>query len=96
MSEPSPLYRDAAIMRMREQLDSSHAFLGLATERWLDDPLCWAQLGYAVMKDKPIYLLVRAGTPIPANLQKCAVAMEVFVSEEDLELAMARLLARMR
>ena len=87
----SPLYRDEAFMRMREQMDKSNIFLGLATPGWFDDPLCWAQLGYAIMKDKPIYLLVQGHPTIPDNLLKCAKGIERFNHDEDMELAMNRL-----
>ena len=88
----SPLYRDKEFMRMREAMDESAVFLAITTPGWLDDPLCWAQLGYAVMKDKPIYLLVEGGTIVPENLRKCAQKIERFASPEDLEFAAKKLL----
>jgi hypothetical protein len=91
MTDHSPLYRDEAMMRMRARLDESAAFIGLATSAWLDDPMCWAQLGYAVMKDKPIALLIQRGTAIPENLRRLAQHIEEFGSDEDMELAAQRL-----
>jgi hypothetical protein len=79
-------------MRLRQKIDESHAFLALVTDHWLDDPMCWAQLGYAVMKDKPILLLGQRGTPIPGNLRRAAKQIEEFESPEDMELATRRLL----
>jgi hypothetical protein len=94
--EPSQLYRDQAWMKMRDNLDASHVFMALVTEHWLDDPICWAQLGYAVMKDKPIVLLVREGTPIPENLRRCARGIEVFLFDEDAFLKAKKLLEEQR
>jgi hypothetical protein len=33
MNSPSPLYRDAALMRMREKMDDSYVFLALEVWR---------------------------------------------------------------
>lgn len=81
------------LLRMRDQIDASVAFIALCTPRWLVEPLCWAQLGYAVATDKPILLLVKKGTPIPENLRKVARRIVEFASEEDIEIAGRRLLA---
>jgi len=91
---PSELYRDESMMRMRAQMDESAIFLALATPHWLDDPICWAQLGYALMKGKPILLLLERGTLIPDALRGCASAIEEYASPEDAELACKRLLER--
>ncbi len=88
----SKLYRDEAMMRMRKQMDESAVFLALASPEWLDDPLCWAQLGYCLMKDKPLYLLVLRDAEIPEALKRAATRIEYVAHDEDLELATKRLL----
>jgi hypothetical protein len=88
-----PRYFDQAMQRMRKDVDDSEVMLAICTENWLKNPLCWAQVGYALLMDKPIRLLVKEGTPIPAALRRAADRIETFVSVEDMELATKRLLA---
>jgi hypothetical protein len=87
-----PDYRSKEVKRMQRQMDGSAFFLGLGTEAWLKDPTAWAQLGYAVMIDKPILLLMKKDTPIPENLRRLARCIETFESEEDIEFATKRLM----
>lgn len=91
----SETYFDQTMRRMRVQMDASSIFLGLVTEAYLADPMCWAQMGYAVLKDKPIALLVRSGTRVPENLRRVARAIEEFGADEDIELAGQRLLTKL-
>lgn len=54
----------------------------------------WAtEMGFALAYDKPIYLLIKRGTPIPANIKKVATAIEFFDSADDVGDATKRLLA---
>lgn len=73
MSESgSPFFLDEEIKRMRADMDESVLFMGLVNPKWLDDPTCWMQLGYMLMKGKPIVLLVQKGTVSRARARRCA------------------------
>jgi hypothetical protein len=51
------------------------------------------QLGMAVVLDKPIYLIVKRGTPIPKNVRRLAYAIEEFDSLDDIGLTTQKLIA---
>lgn len=51
--------------------ESSH-FLSLFTDNYEKEPYCIIQMGYAVLLDKPIYLIVQEGRKIPENLKRLA------------------------
>jgi len=84
-----------AVKASGSKIADSHYFLSLFTPNYEKDPLCALQLGIAIMLDKPIYLLVPSGTPVPENLRRLARGLEFFEwdNEEDLHRATKRLLA---
>jgi hypothetical protein len=81
-----------SIKENNDKISKSDVFLSLVTENYLNDPHCIMQLGLALMHDKPFYLLVKEGTPIPSNLLKIAVKSESFSSDEDIPSACTKLL----
>lgn len=87
-------YLDRELRRLRRKLEKSSVFLGLITENFMRDPQCLMQLGMAVVLDKPIVMIVLPGTVVPENLKRLARIIEEVQSPEDVEPAMARLIAR--
>lgn len=59
-----------------KKIQSSEVFTGILTENFLNNPLCALQMGYAVLMDKPIILIVDEKTPIPKSLAKLAKVIE--------------------
>lgn len=58
------------------KIKQSQVYLSLVTENALKDPLCALQLGFAILFDKPIMLIVNKDAPVPKHLEKIAVAIE--------------------
>lgn len=87
-------YLRAAVSRTFDKVAGSAAFVALFTEAYQRDPTALMELGMALVLDKPVYLLVQAGTPIPDNLRRLARAIEAFSAADDVELATRRLLQR--
>ena len=59
-------------MNLKDRIQSSNVYAGMVTSNFLDDPDCALQLGYAILMDKPIILLVDKGVKIPKALVKVA------------------------
>jgi hypothetical protein len=78
-----------------DKMADSNAFLALFTNKWREDPTCLLQLAFAMMLEKPIYLLAPAGAKIPRALERIADGIERYVSAEDCDIAAKRLLDRM-
>lgn len=89
-------YDKLAFQRLQEQIDDSSVFLSIVTDNYLADPICWAQIGYAVLADKPIYLLCKTGTVIPENLRRLAYGIEEFSSSEDIKIVGPRLIDQIK
>lgn len=65
-----------------KSIDQSGGFISLYTKNFVDDPLCALQLGYAIMMDKPIYLLVEKGQIVPEALRRAAASVDIFESKD--------------
>lgn len=65
-----------------KRIEESDAFVSIFTTNYEQNPQCALELGIAIMLDKPIYLLVEKGTPIPSNLKKVANGIE-FCDRDD-------------
>lgn len=71
-----------------KKISESAIFCGMLNGKF-DDPLQVMQFGLAIFMDKPIYLLVNKGTPIPENLRKLAKGIEVVDYDNTEEMAEA-------
>jgi hypothetical protein len=96
-SEP-PAWDEAALARLHEMVADSSVFLSLFTENYKRDPTALVQLVFALMLDKPIYLLVPRGVPVPKGMRRLADGIEEWDLgvQESLERATARLINRAR
>lgn len=83
-----------ALRRLRAKLDDSAIFLALFNGAWARDPTCLVQLGFALMLEKPIYLVAPLDVPIPRGLARLADGIEFYRGPEDYEAATTRLLAK--
>ncbi len=72
-----------------EGIDKSAIFLQLYNKDLADEPLPLMQLGYAIMKDKPIAVLVKKGEKVPAKLKAMADVIEEYDPEDRDSLASA-------
>lgn len=90
----SDSYLRAAVSRTFDKVSESAAFISLFTEAYQRDPKALMEFGMAIVLDKPVYLLVQTGTPIPDNVFRLARAIEYFDAEDDVELATRRLIQR--
>ncbi len=80
-----------------EKVSSSNVFVSVVTNHYLaDNGKCALEMGFAVLLDKPIRLLVREGTILPKNLQKIAERIEYFKAEDDIGIAGKRLLSDLK
>jgi hypothetical protein len=79
-----------------QAIRESGLFLAIFTDAYTRDPLALMQLGLAVVLDKPVLLLARAGATIPENVRRMAHGIEEFHDLSDLEPATKRLLTRAR
>jgi hypothetical protein len=61
---------------MLEKLGDSQVYAGLVSPDFMTDPMCALQLGFAVLKNKPIFLIVDKNLPIPDSLVKVAKIIE--------------------
>lgn len=62
--------------RNKEAIASCNTFAGIMTQNALEDPGVALQLGYALMLDKPIVLIVDKTMQVPASLVKIARLIE--------------------
>jgi hypothetical protein len=67
----------------RQKVRASTEFVALVTPAWLRDGLMRRQLAYARELGKPIYLLVKQGTRLPADVRGEARVF-TWVTTEDL------------
>jgi len=61
-----------------DRLDESNVYAGIVSPNFLTDPACALQLGFAILRDKPIFLLVEKNLTIPESLVKVAKIIERF------------------
>src|SRR5689334_21691899 len=87
-----------AAKRNLPNIDASATFLTLYTKNYSSDPLSALQFGYAVMKGKPIFLLVELGQELPDTVRAIAKGIEYFQKdvEGSLEKATQRLSKRLK
>lgn len=72
-----------------DEINDSAAFLSLYTKNYKESPLCALQLGYAIMMNKPICLLVEKGEIVPQALRDIATTVDVFEPGDDASLKRA-------
>lgn len=63
-------------IRTAEEIANSTVYAGLVTNAFLKDPECAMQLGFAVIFDKPIILIVDRSVVLPKRLVKIADLIE--------------------
>ncbi len=78
------------VERSGQKINESGSFCSIVTDSYLNDPLCATQFGMALFMDKPIVLMVKVGTKIPARLEKIADGIIYFHDEHDLKNASER------
>ncbi len=84
----------ASVRRNLGRLQESAIFLAVFTTNFEEDAEAVMQFGLAVLLDKPIYLLVKEGTALNANVRRLARGIEAYRSLDDVGLAGQRLLAQ--
>ena len=67
----------------RQKVRASTHFVAMVTRAWLRDPLMQRQLAYARELGKPVHLLVKEGTRLPAAVRGDALVY-FWRSTEDL------------
>jgi len=72
-----------------EGISNSAIFLSVLTENVLEDPVPCLEFGMAVLLDKPIYLIVQRGMPVPKNVQTLAKAIEFYDKDNQDSIAAA-------
>ncbi len=80
------------IRELTGKIFNNEIFLSLVTEDYIKSGQAALEIGFAVLMDKPIRLLVKEGTTLPKNLIKVAEKIEYFRAEDDVQLAGKRLL----
>lgn len=80
------------VEKAAEILGQSHVFLTVFTDHYKESADALLQFAIAVMLDKPIYLLVKEGTDIPAKVRCLADGLEFFRDQSDVYAATQRLL----
>ena len=72
------------------KIKDSAIMASLVTENFMQSPLCALQIGFAILYDKPICLIVDETMTIPRSLSKAARAIEKvrLGNEEDMARAM--------
>lgn len=87
-------YLKDAVERSAKAMTESDIFTVLLTKAYMKDPVACAQLGLAIVLDKPMYILALDGVEIPENIRRLARHIEPVASLDDVGLATRRLLAR--
>lgn len=77
-----------------EKVRDSATFLSIFTDNYKEDPLALVQLVFAMMLEKPIYLIVPEGTKIPRAFLKAADKIEFFEpdNKEDMQAKVTKML----
>ncbi len=65
-----------------EKIHSSGIFMGLVTENFMDSGEVAMQMGFAILMDKPIGLLVLKNAKVPEHLKKIAYHIEYVDPDE--------------
>ena len=87
-------YLKKVLEKSKEGMDASEIFLSIYTPNFLDGPECMLQIGYALMKDKPIGLLVIEGAKVSEMLKKVAFAIEYVKTPDDVQDAVKRIITK--
>jgi len=58
------------------KIQESDLYTALMTKNFLESPQCALELGFAILMDKPIILIVDKTTEIPGNLLRAAKRIE--------------------
>lgn len=74
---------------MIEKLKASKAYMAIVSPAFLEDKTAALQLGFAVLLDKPIFLLAIKGVQIPNHLVKIATCIERVNSDSKEEMRKA-------
>lgn len=64
-------------------IEQSKVFISLFSKNLRSDPIPIIQLGYAIMLDKPIYLIVLDGEKVPENIKRVAMHIEYIKDRND-------------
>jgi hypothetical protein len=65
-----------AAARSKGNIENCEMYAGVVTKSFIEDPLCALQLGYALLLDKPIVLIVDKNVQIPASLVRASKLIE--------------------
>ena len=69
--------------RTAAKMGESAMCLTLFTDSYIKDIGATIQMACAIMMDKPIYLCVERGTPVPEKIKRIADGIEYFDGKED-------------
>jgi nucleoside 2-deoxyribosyltransferase len=75
MSKEQEWMKEAA-EKSGKKIIESDMYLSVFTQSYLKDPRCALELGFAILMDKPISLVVFDDTEVPNHLQTIAFAIE--------------------
>jgi hypothetical protein len=86
-----------AAWRNYEGMASSRMCLTIFSKGYEKDPVALMQFALAILLDKPLYLMIEKGRPIPANVRAVAAGIEEYDPsgpEEDFQAAATRLMTK--
>lgn len=85
MEDEAKEWARKVVERNLEGIKESATFASIVSDKFLEDPYCATQMGMAIFMDKPIILVVKAGTKLPTRLERIADKVIWFDGEADLE-----------
>lgn len=91
----TPPWSEGELAELHAKMVQSDTFLALFNEGWRKDPTCLVQLGFAMMLEKPILLLVPHGTRVPSALRRVADSVQYYDPDDraSFEAATTKILA---
>lgn len=82
ISDPNEFFDKKWLKSTHEKINGSAVFLSIFTKNYVDEPYALLQLAFAMMLDKPLYLIVPEGTKIPEKIRRAADKVEFFNPED--------------
>lgn len=80
------------LRKTHEKIEGSGMFLSLFGENYKEDPTALVQLAFAMMLDKPIYIVAQEGSKIPKKFLKIAEGVEFYKDQTDVQRAVQKLI----
>jgi len=89
MNKESKEWLEETAKNSKETIEKCDIFASVVTKSFVDDPKCALQIGYAVLMDKPIILIVDKTVAISASLVKVAKLIERVDITSDIDMQRA-------